>query len=105
MSDDTFELKRVPVKNRDQSASRLFGYTWSEMGMLAGSLFLPQVIVGNGKFSMFCLVATWVFIKKIKTNLPDRFIHNMIRWYIFRKEFLFRAGARDTEWRPPLTRD
>jgi hypothetical protein len=103
-SEDNFVVEKKPVLARDQSPSRLFGFTWGDIGTLMAALLVPLWLTGNNYAALISVSASYLFVKKIKRSLPDRIVSNMARWYLVRKEFLYRAGARDTEWRPPLRR-
>lgn len=100
MSED-FEIKKEPVYGRDESGARLFGWTFGEMALVAGTLIGAQILFQSGKVSIAAAVLAYLYVKKVKGLLPERYIQNAYRFYS-RKHFLYRAGARDTEWVPPI---
>lgn len=99
--DEEFVIEKLPVHGRDDSASKLFGWTWGEMAMLAGSVVIAQFTFHSRLVTIGGASATYVYIKRVKQHLPERFIPNLVA-HALRRDVHYRAGGRDMWWRPPI---
>jgi hypothetical protein len=103
--DEDYQLTPQPVRNRSQKPLKLpGGFTLSEMGSVLGAFILTAVFGINGMPRLAILVVMIGYIKFLKDNLPDDFVLKFIRFQ-FRRHLIYRAGARDTTWAPPILRD
>lgn len=100
---DTFEVEKQPVYARDESPSKLFGFTWGEMLLLAASLLVPLWVTNNGKLALMFAGLAFLYVRQLKSRLPDNIVRNALRYYM-RRSRLYRAGGRDYLWRTPLVR-
>ena len=102
MSDEKYEVKREQVYNREESASRLFGWTISELALIIGLVFATNLVTGSTKLTLAVGALTYIYIRKLKQKLPERFISSFLRFQT-RRHTLYRAAGRDAAWRPPVT--
>jgi hypothetical protein len=101
MTDDEFRIEKVPIYGRDDGPSRLLGWTWGEMALLAGAVIATHAIAHRRLLTISAAVLTYLYIRRVKQLLPDRWFRNLCRFHL-RKHAVYRAGARDTYWRPPI---
>jgi hypothetical protein len=102
--DDTYEIQKEPVHARDESPAKLLGWTIEEIGLLLG-VFFGGMLFGIPRTVLIgVMVVIFVYLRKIKQRLPERFMRNYMR-HVLRKQRTYRAGGRDTHWRPPIVRN
>lgn len=101
MRDDDFMIEKIPIYGRDESASKLWGWTWGEMVLLAASVIVTQTLFHRRLLTIAMVVLTYLYIRRIKQYLPDHFVRSMRRHYM-RRHTEYRASSRDSLWRPPV---
>lgn len=102
MREEDFVIEKVPVYGRDESTHKLFGWTWGEMVLLSVSVVATQIMFHRRLLTIAAVIVTYLYIRRIKQYLPDRFAANMRRHYM-RRHTEYHAGGRDIMWRPPVT--
>ena len=106
MSDerDDFKIEPQPVYAREETGSKLFGWTIPELVTMLGVVIVAAVFFGSAKLTIGAGFATYIYLKKLKDKLPPRFFASIISYYT-RDDFLYRSNGRDVEWRPPIVRE
>lgn len=102
---DDFSIEPQKVHARGDSAAKLFGWTFSEIGTMLAVIFGTLLIFRNNYVTISAGALTYFYLKHLKTQLPERWFAGLMKHYLFRKDFLYRSGGRDKEWRPPIKVD
>jgi hypothetical protein len=105
MSDyeDTFEIQKRPVPNRNEDPAKLFGFSLPEWGLMLSVPVIALVLSGSRMVILGSFLGAYGYVKFLKDILPDRFFSNAIAFYRLKCREL-RAMGRDSEWRPPITK-
>lgn len=99
-TDSDFKITPQTVYGRDESGTRLYGWTMEEIltvggvGMLA-FLFLPGLY-----FKTAATVLAYFYAKHLKSKLPERFLKSF--WRFHTTNPYLSAEKPDTEWRSPV---
>lgn len=96
-----FQLTREEVFARDDSAIGLFGWTFTDMGIVAGAFVFGAWLFAP-KIGLLMAALGYLYVKKLKKTLPDGIIGNFLKFQL-KRDFLYRAIGRDTEWAQPIT--
>lgn len=100
MADD-FRIQETPIRNRDDAPSKLFGWTLSELGLIAGLFILTKWATQSTLTAMLVGALSVLYVKKVKDMLPEKFFQKFIAFQMSR-HYRYRALARDTQWAPPI---
>lgn len=99
--EEEFAIQSIPIYKRDETTIGIMGWTWTDMIVVAGALFITKYITQNMKATMLVTALAWLYVKKWKDLLPERFFAKFIA-YNLERENTFRALGRDTEWASPI---
>lgn len=99
---DKFEIRKEPVKARDESGIRIWGsWTLPEIGAVLLVFLLLIKFFGAGPLSAVGVIMTAIWVKNFRMVFPERHFHNMLFFYA-RTRYYYSADTPDTEWRPPI---
>lgn len=99
------QLQKEPVRGRNTSAIKMFaGLSFGEILVVFGVGVLGQILFRNAKVTFGLMILAFAYFRYLKATIPEGYIKNAWRYYT-RKHEVYRAGGRDYEWRPPITRD
>lgn len=104
MSDDEFVIQKQAVHGRDESPARLLGWTIEEILTMFGVAAVLMVFQAGGKTLLVGLALTFLYLRKLKSRLPDRYLQNLAR-YKLRTANGYNAAGRDSQWRSPILPD
>lgn len=97
-----YEIEPQKVYARGDSAAKLFGWTFEEIGTMLVAVLGTLIFIGNTYVVISVGVLTYFYLKHLKDKLPERWFSSMVKHYLLRSNFLYRAGGRDTDWQPPI---
>lgn len=100
-----YQLQVTPVLGRDESPTRLLNlFTIGEFVLYVLSFVITQVMFHKAMLSLVALGIAICWTRYFQSRLPERFVSNFIRFHL-RHHVIYRAGAPDTQWRPPILHD
>jgi len=99
--DEKFDIPVTPVRRRDDSTAKLFGFALSDVVLLVVTFMAGQFITSSALFTFGLVAAVFLYIRKFKEHLPDQYFNKLFA-YMLSKHNYFRAAGRDTEWSTPI---
>lgn len=103
MSDEsTVQVQKEPIRGRNDSAVKMFaGLAIGEIVAVLLILMLSLFLSRSGVVGLGSAFLAYAYFRYLKALVPENFFKNAWRYYT-RKHYVYRAGARDHEWRPPI---
>jgi hypothetical protein len=98
---EEFVIRKEPVRARDESGARLFGWTGEELFTVGGVAVFAILFIPTGWAKLVVSLLGYLWVKYVRRLLPERFVHNCLN-FTFRTPKYWRASQPDTQWVPPI---
>lgn len=98
---DKFQIRKEPVRARDESGAKIWGWTFSEIGAVLLIFILLYKLFGLGLLTAGGIIFSAIWIKNLRMAFPERHFTNMLRFHLRTKRYYY-TNSPDTEWQPPI---